>query len=91
MAATTLIVLAHPEPTSFTADWARASAAAAERAGDRVLWSDLYAQGFDPAERGALYGVAPFDPLKAQDAAQAAGILPVDIAAEVEKIRAAFT
>lgn len=54
-----------------------------------MLTSDLYALGFDPAERGAHYGVSPFDALKAQEAASAEGRLPPDVAAEVDKIRAA--
>ena len=83
---TTLIVLAHPEPTSFNADWARATAGAVEAAGEKVIWSDLYALGFDAAERGAFYSdETPFDPLKAQ----ATGDWPPDVAEEVEKIRAA--
>ncbi|NKX43000.1 NAD(P)H-dependent oxidoreductase [Roseibacterium sp. KMU-115] len=88
---TTLIVLAHPERGSFCGAWAGASAAAAEAAGDRVLWSDLYAMGFQPAEGPGRYvePLSPFDPLKAQERAAGAGRLPADVAAEVEKIRAA--
>ena len=88
---TTLVVLAHPERRSFCGAWAEASAAAAEACGDHVLWSDLYAQGFDPAEGPGHYGASPhrFDPLKAQEDAAAAGRIPTDVAAEVEKLRAA--
>jgi NAD(P)H dehydrogenase (quinone) len=88
---TTLIVLAHPERRSFCGAWAEASAAAAGAAGDRVLWSDLYAQGFHPAEGPGRYTEPPepFDPLKAQEWASARGMLPADVLAEVEKIRAA--
>ncbi|WP_322894407.1 MULTISPECIES: NAD(P)H-dependent oxidoreductase [unclassified Yoonia] len=88
---TTLIVLAHPEPQSFNAQWARASAAASTALGHEVIWSDLYAMGFDPAERAAHYDPSadlPFDPLKAQAQAAATG-LPADIAAEVDKLRRA--
>ena len=89
---TTLIVLAHPDQRSFTAAWAKASADAADRLGDEVLWSDLYALGFHPAESADRYenwGEAPFDPLKAQERAAADSTLPRDVATEVAKIRAA--
>ncbi|MFU8822641.1 NAD(P)H-dependent oxidoreductase [Yoonia sp.] len=88
---TTLIVLAHPEPRSFNAQWAQASAAASAAQGHDVIWSDLYAMGFDPAEHPRHYDTAadvPFDPLKAQQNA-AATTLPRDIAAEVDKLRRA--
>lgn len=88
---TTLIVLAHPEPQSFNAQWAQASADASAAQGHEVLWSDLYAMGFDPAERAQHYDHPdglPFDPLKAQQNA-AATALPADIAAEVDKLRRA--
>lgn len=87
--ATTLIVVAHPEPTSFTASWAQASAAAVEADGGQVIWSDLYAMGFDPAERAEHFNsTGPFDPLKAQETASRSG-LPIDVNAEVDKLRAA--
>ncbi|MBF9057826.1 flavodoxin family protein [Rhodobacterales bacterium HKCCSP123] len=91
MGRTTLIVLAHPERRSFCGAWAEASAASAEAQGDRVLWSDLYGQGFHPAEGPERYadGPLPFDPLKAQERAAARGGLPGDVMAEAEKIRAA--
>jgi NAD(P)H dehydrogenase (quinone) len=89
---TTLIVLAHPDPRSFNAAWAHASAEAAAAQGHQVIWSDLYAMGFHPAEAAARYqgwGDAPFDPLKAQEQRAETGDLPDDIAGEVAKIRAA--
>ena len=89
---TTLIVLAHPEPASFNGAWARATARASQELGHEVLWSDLTAMGFDPAERAALYpqgAPRPFDPLKAQEEAAADGALPDDIRAEADKIRRA--
>ncbi|PWK60149.1 NAD(P)H-dependent oxidoreductase [Roseicyclus mahoneyensis] len=91
MGRTTLIVLAHPEPGSFCGAWAEASAKAAEAEGDRVLWSDLYAMGFHPAEGPERYTdpPAPFDALKAQEQAAGWGHLPADVAAEVDKIRSA--
>ncbi|RYH06865.1 NAD(P)H-dependent oxidoreductase [Tropicimonas sp. IMCC6043] len=85
----TLVVWAHPEPGSFTAAWARRSVEAAARMG-AVATSDLYAMRFDPAERAELYGhTGPFDALKVQEAAAAAGRLPPDLSAELAKIRAA--
>lgn len=83
-----LIIHAHPEPTSFTAAWAKASAAGAAAAGYRVMRSDLYAMGFDPAEGPAHYPLPPrpFDPLKAQETADP---LPADAAAEMQKVREA--
>jgi NAD(P)H dehydrogenase (quinone) len=86
-----LIVLAHPEPKSFTASWARASAEAAKPAGAEVTWSDLHAMGFDPVEDPRHYPVSPtpFDPLKAHEAAVSTKTLPPDAGAEAEKILAA--
>ncbi|MEM9756692.1 MAG: NAD(P)H-dependent oxidoreductase [Pseudomonadota bacterium] len=43
-----LIVVAHPDPTSFTAQWAAASEDGARAAGQEVEVADLYASGFDP-------------------------------------------
>ena len=89
----TLIVLAHPEPRSFTAEWARCSARLSEALGHRVLWSDLYAMGFDPAEKPQHYGGfdqdARFDPLAAQDRAAKSNALPADVSGEIDKIRRA--
>lgn len=87
---TTLIVLAHPERRSFTAAWAEASREASEALGHTVLFSDLYASGFDPAERASHYAdpPEPFDVLKAQERASGTG-LPPDVAGEVAKLEAA--
>lgn len=43
-----LIVLAHPEPASFSAALARRGAEALREAGYGVVVSDLYAEGFSP-------------------------------------------
>jgi NAD(P)H dehydrogenase (quinone) len=89
---TTLIVLAHPSRQSFNGAWAEASAAACEAAGHDVLWSDLSAHQFEAVEGARHFGqdaAGPFDPLKAHEAAVAAGTVPVDMAAEVAKIRQA--
>ena len=90
---TTLIVLAHPNASSFNGSWARATYEAAEKMGDQVLWSDLCAQKFDPTEASYHYGsveiATSFDPLKAQEAAFEAGELPREIVEEVEKLKRA--
>lgn len=87
----TLVVLAHPEPRSFTAAWARATADACRALGQGVTVSDLYAAGFDPAERAAHYpghsGV--FDVMAEQDRAAAEGRLPGDASEELARIDAA--
>lgn len=43
------IVVAHPEPTSFTAAMAREANEALTQAGHQVVVSDLYMEGFEPA------------------------------------------
>ncbi len=89
---TTLIVLAHPSRQSFNGAWAEASAAACEAARHEVLWSDLSAHQFEAVEGARHFGqdaAGPFDPLKAHEAAVAAGTVPMDMAAEAEKVRQA--
>lgn len=44
----TLIVLAHPKPSSFNHAWADATAKALIANGHQVVTSDLYAMGFNP-------------------------------------------
>ena len=85
---TTLVLSVHPEPKSFTATWAAATLAAARRQGHKVLVSDLYELGFDPADRGSLYTApfARFDPLKAQEEATMSRSLPLDVAREAGKL-----
>ena len=96
--ATTLVVLAHPEPRSFNGAWARSSRDASLAAGHEVLFSDLVASGFDPVERREHYdgsgeaapgSDAPFDPLRFQRQASSEGQLPADVAAEIARIRSA--
>ncbi|WP_325063121.1 NAD(P)H-dependent oxidoreductase [Halovulum marinum] len=85
------MVLAHPEPRAFTAAWAGATAAACRALGQGVTVSDLYAAGFDPAERAAHYPgrAGRFDVMAEQDRAAAEGRLPGDVAAELARIAAA--
>ena len=80
-----LIVVAHPSPGSFTAGWAQASRAAAAAIGE-VRFADLYADGFDPAERPDRYGAAEPDVMRAQDAAVRDGRLPPDIAGHIDNL-----
>lgn len=87
-----LVVGCHPEPASFTLEWARVSAAALRAQGWQVVLSDLYATGFDPAERGALYAKPQgdrFDPLRWQDKAGATGGLDPKVATELARLEAA--
>jgi len=90
---TTLIVIAHPEPNSFTHAWAMTTKEACERLGNRVLISDLVVMGFDPVESvanyPAQYAEKPFDPLKVQDEASNAGDIPKDVLSELQKLREA--
>ncbi len=91
--ATTLIVLAHPDRRSFNGTWAKATESASKALGHEVIWSDLCAMQFDPVEGASHYsGIdidAPFDVLRAQEAASAAKMLPADVMREIEKIRQA--
>ncbi|MEM1272691.1 MAG: NAD(P)H-dependent oxidoreductase [Pseudomonadota bacterium] len=63
-----LIVVTHPDPESFTARWAAATATGLQSAGHTVAWSDLYAQGFDPvAGFDTPQGRGEVEKLKAAD------------------------
>lgn len=88
---TTLIILAHPEQRSFNGAWAQESATQSEALGHKVLWSNLYALGFNPNESASHYSneVDIFDPLKAQENAAAAHQLPTDVQTEIDKIKQA--
>ncbi|MEP2533658.1 NAD(P)H-dependent oxidoreductase [Shimia sp.] len=90
---TTLIVLAHPNRTSFNGAWADATAAACQAGGQTVLWSDLVGLGFDAVETARHYApeadAAGFDPLKAQEAAAETGGVPPDVAREIAKLEQA--
>ncbi|NNE89902.1 MAG: NAD(P)H-dependent oxidoreductase [Silicimonas sp.] len=90
---TTMIVLAHPDPRSFNGSWANATRSACEKLGDTVLHSDLVAMGFDPVERADHYhhqqADTCFDVLKAQEQASDLRRIPVEVSAEIEKLRRA--
>lgn len=89
---TTLIVLAHPDQRSFNGSWAAETLRASEALGHNVILSDLVAMGFDPVERASHYAEnyeEIFDTLKAQETASQRNQLSADVAAEINKIRAA--
>ena len=50
-----LVVVAHPEKTSFTHSWAKESIKAAKMLGHQVFISDIYQMGFDPIEKAVHY------------------------------------
>ena len=83
-------VLAHPEADSFNAHLARAGREALEEAGWSVSLSDLYAMGFDPAERGEHFPAraAPgrFDAQAEQRHAAESGTLPAPVREELERL-----
>lgn len=83
-----LVVLSHPEPTSFAA----ALAAAAADALDGTL-IDLYREGFDPRLSAADFtdrrNGERLEPMAEQAHAVAAGTLAPDVARHVELLRAA--
>lgn len=80
-------VLAHPEPDSFNGHLVRSATDALTARGWTVSVSDLYRQGFDPAERPAHYkrrrDEARFDVQAEQRHASAEGTLPADVADEL--------
>lgn len=85
-----LIILAHPESSSFNAHWANVTARELEAQRIRVLWSDLYKDDFDPVERGGHFKyratLQKFDAQREQRHAYETGNLPSDVAAEIDKI-----
>lgn len=88
-----LIVTAHPEPQSFNHALTARAAGALQAAGHRVLLSDLYAEGFDPAGgRGDFIGAADparFHYQREQTHACRHGTFAADIAREMARVEAA--
>ena len=84
------IVLAHPEPQSFNGHLANLARQTLWERGWSVTLSDLYALGFDPSERAALYGDLKnpdrFDAQSEQRHAAVNGAIPSDIQAEIERL-----
>lgn len=84
-----LIVLCHPERTSFNGYLADSAAEALSPYGE-VCMSDLYTEGFDPAE-GPSHFATPlntsrFSALAEQRAAYQNNTLPADVAREIERL-----
>lgn len=89
-----LIVYAHPEPKSFNGAMKSLAVETLEALGHTVLVSDLYAQGFNPVAGPHDMTGTPADPeyfqlQREQTAACETGSMASDIAAEMEKLRAA--
>lgn len=88
-----LIVHAHPEPRSFNAALKDLAVDTLRRIGYTVELSDLYAEGFDPAERASHYGNRNdpecFAALNEQRHAWRTGNVPPDVRREIERLERA--
>lgn len=88
-----LIVLAHPEPRSFNAQMKDVAAATLGAMGWSVEVSDLYAQGFDPAEGPRHFPQRKrpewFGAQTEQRHAHDQGAVSPDVAAEIAKLERA--
>lgn len=87
-----LIVHAHPEPRSFSTSLARTAADTLAAAGHQVVFSDLYAQGFDPVSGRRNFTIAADPAYFKQQVEEAhatahAGFAP-DLEAEMLKLEA---
>ncbi len=85
-----LIVLAHPEPTSFNAALAGAARESLQSVGHEVRVSDLHLRGFAPDEHGRHYRCrkdpARFDAQTEQRFSAAQECLPDDVRREVDDL-----
>lgn len=90
---TALVVLAHPSTSSFNHAWFESTVSALKTAGFRTQTSNLFALGFDPAERAEHYGDFVsgdgFDVLRVQSDAQKARMLPEAVTQEIAKLHSA--
>ena len=89
------LVHAHPEPRSFCTAMAERARDLLRGRGDRVLYSDLYADGFDPVARAGEFP-SRADPsylvyALEQRHAYAQGTLARDVAQQVERLLASDT
>ena len=88
-----LIVLAHPEPSSFNAQLKDVAADTLGAMGYGILLSDLCAQGFDPVEGPRHYQTRKrperFEAQTEQRHASDTDGLPADVAAEIDKLKRA--
>jgi len=91
--AAALVVLAHPEPSSFAAALAHAAADALLAAGWSVKLVDLYMEGFDPVLSAADFSdrliAERLQPMDEQAHAAAGGTFAPDLARHVELFEAA--
>jgi NAD(P)H dehydrogenase (quinone) len=88
-----LIVLAHPERSSFNGQMADIAVETLQAAGHTAWLSDLYGSGFDPVEHPRHYAsrmrADVFDVQAEQRAASNKGTLPADVAHELERLEQA--
>ena len=88
-----LIVSAHPNPTSYNAQLVEVATRTLQQGGDSVVVSDLYAEGFKPAEGPEHFDVRVdperFEVQREQRAAFEAGTLPADVRRELDRLREA--
>lgn len=88
-----LIVHSHPEPTSFNAQLTATARQTLHQAGHSVEVADLYAENFDPVERGAHYSqrldAERFSPLGEQRHAWQNRTLPADVHKQIDRLEAA--
>lgn len=87
------IVHAHPEPASYNGALTRTASKALSAQGNSVSVSDLYAEGFDPVERGTHYAdrLDPdtFVPLAGQRHTSHEGALAPEITREIAALERA--
>ncbi|PHQ16886.1 NAD(P)H-dependent oxidoreductase [Marinobacter profundi] len=85
-----LIVLAHPERSSFNGGLADVAKSRLQKAGHVVKLADLYGEGFDPVERADHYAQRVDDDyfaiLTEQRAHFDRGLLPSDIQREIARL-----
>lgn len=85
-----LIILAHPEPSSYNAALARVAQEALQSQGHEVRISDLYASAFAPDEHGRHYSrrrdAARFDALTEQRFSADLNALPRDVQSEIDDL-----
>lgn len=88
-----LFIMAHPEPTSFNARLVSIGRDQFKAVGHTTELIDLYAEGFDPVEKGAFYSdrinSEQFSPLAEQRHAYKGDTLPADVVAQIEKLERA--
>lgn len=88
-----LIVFSHPEPASFSGTLKDVAVETLGRRGHTVEVSDLYGEGFDPAEGPRHYergiDAGPFSALAEQRRASQEGSLPADVQREIARLERA--